>query len=153
MRNIAAIFGIAAVAAVVFSALPTAAFGFHLGPFYFHFPFGHHYYRHHLYSRANQNEARAETNTEALESCTSLAPGVTNLPIDQIRQAVNPTPDQEAALENLSAASSRASEIIKSSCPAAVPLTPIGRLDTAERRLDANIKAIGIVRSPLERFY
>ena len=79
MRNIAAIFGIAAVAAVVFSALPTAAFGFHLGPFYFHFPFGHHYYRHHLYSRANQNEAR--TNTEALESCTSLAPGVTNLPI------------------------------------------------------------------------
>jgi hypothetical protein len=55
MRNIAAIFGIAAVAAVVFSALPTAAFGFHLGPFYFHFPFGHHYYRHHLYSRANQN--------------------------------------------------------------------------------------------------
>ena len=104
MRNIAAIFG-AAVAAVVFSALPTAAFGFHLGPFYFHFPFGHHYYRHHLYSRANQNEARAETNTEALESCTSLAPGVTNLPIDQIRQAVNPTPDQEAALENLSAAS------------------------------------------------
>jgi hypothetical protein len=153
MRNIAAIFGIAAVAAVVFSALPTAAFGFHLGPFYFHFPFGHHYYRHHLYSRANPNEARAETNTEALESCTSLAPGVTNLPIDQIRQAVNPTPDQEAALENLSAASSQASEIIKSSCPAAVPLTPIGRLDTAERRLDANIKAIGIVRSPLERFY
>src|SRR5580704_4321893 len=153
MRNIAAIFGIAAVAAVVFSALPTAAFGFHLGPFYFHFPFGHHYYRHHLYSRANPNEARAETNTEALESCTSLAPGVTNLPIDHIRQAVNPTPDQEAALENLSAASSQASEIIKSSCPAAVPLTPIGRLDTAERRLDANIKAIGIVRSPLERFY
>jgi hypothetical protein len=76
MRNIAAIFGIAAVAAVVFSALPTAAFGFHLGPFYFHFPFGHHYHRHHLYARANPNEARAETNTEALESCTSLAPGV-----------------------------------------------------------------------------
>jgi hypothetical protein len=34
-----------------------------------------------------------------------------------------------------------------------VPLTPIGRLDAAEQRLDATIKAIQVVRSPLERFY
>jgi hypothetical protein len=80
-------------------------------------------------------------------------PGVTNLPIDQIRQTVHPTADQEAALDDLSAASSQASDIIKSSCPSSVPLTPIGRLDAAEQRLDATIKAIQIVRSPLERFY
>ena len=98
-------------------------------------------------------EALAETNTAALESCTGLAPGVTNLPIDQIRQAVHPTADQKAALDDLSAASSQASDIIKSSCPGSVPLTPIGRLDAAEQRLDATIKAIQIVRSPLERFY
>jgi LTXXQ motif family protein len=98
-------------------------------------------------------EARAETNTAALKSCTGLAPGVTNLPIDQIRQTVRPTADQEVALGNLSAASSQASEIIKSSCPASVPLTPIGRLDAAEQRLDATIKAIRMVLSPLERFY
>ena len=98
-------------------------------------------------------EALAETNTAALESCTGLAPGVTNLPIDQIRQTVHPTADQEAALDDLSAASSQASEIIKSSCPSSVPLTPIGRLDAAEQRLDATIKAIQIIRSPLERFY
>jgi hypothetical protein len=98
-------------------------------------------------------EALAETNTAALESCTGLAPGVTNLPIDQIRQSVHPTADQEAALDDLGAASSQASDIIKSSCPSAVPLTPIGRLDAAEQRLDATIKAIQIVRSPLERFY
>src|SRR5712692_5091759 len=53
-------------------------------------------------------EALAETNTEALESCTGLAPGVTNLPIDQIRLIVHPTTDQEAALNDLSAASSQA---------------------------------------------
>ena len=63
-------------------------------------------------------QALAETNTAALESCTGLAPGVTNLPIDQIRQTVHPTADQEAALDDLSAASSQASDIIKSSCPA-----------------------------------
>ena len=98
-------------------------------------------------------QALAETNTAALESCTGLAPGVTNLPIDQIRQTVHPTTDQEAALDDLSAASSQASDVIKSSCPSSVPLTPIGRLDAAEQRLDATIKAIQIIRSPLERFY
>jgi hypothetical protein len=60
--------------------------------------------------------------------------------------------DQEAALEDLSATSSLASDIIKS-CPASAPLTPVGRLDAAEQRLDATIKAIHILRSPLERFY
>jgi LTXXQ motif family protein len=98
-------------------------------------------------------EALAETNTAAIESCTGLAPGVTNLPIDQIRQSVHPTADQEAALDDLSAASSQASDLIKSSCPSAVPLTPLGRLDAAEQRLDATIKAIQLVRAPLERFY
>src|SRR6516225_4907356 len=85
-------------------------------------------------------EALAETNTAALESCTGLAQGVTNLPIDQIRQTVRPTADQEAALDELSAASTQASDVIKSSCPSSVPLTPIGRLDAAEQRLDATIK-------------
>ena len=98
-------------------------------------------------------EALAETNTAAVESCTGLAPGVTNLPIDQIRQTVHPTADQEAALDDLSAASTQASDVVKSSCPSSVPLTPIGRLDAAEQRLDATIKAVQIVRSPLERFY
>jgi len=97
-------------------------------------------------------ETRAETNSETLESCAGLAQGVTNLPIDQIRQTVHPTADQEAALEDLSATSSLASDIIKS-CPASAPLTPAGRLDAAEQRLDATIKAIHILRSPLERFY
>ena len=99
------------------------------------------------------HQALAETNTAALESCTGLAPGVTNLPIDQIRHTVHPTADQEAALDDLSAASTRASDVIKSSCPSSVPLTPIGRLDASEQRLDATIKAIQIIRSPLERFY
>jgi LTXXQ motif family protein len=162
MQKTAAISGIAALTAVVFSALPNSAFGYHLGPFHFHFPFvGHHYHRHHTYTRAAPNEDRTRPNevfggggnTEALESCTGLALGVTSLPIDQIRLAVHPTPDQEVALENLKAASSRASDIIESSCAAAAPLTPIGRLESAERQLDVTIKAIRTVRSPLESFY
>ena len=107
------------------------------------------------YARTEQSdrEALGKSTTAALESCTGLAPGVTNLPIDKIRQNVHPTPDQEAALDDLSASSSQASDLIRASCPSSVPLTPIGRLDAAGQRLDATIKAVQVVRSPLERFY
>ena len=170
MPKIRAIFAIAALAAVVFSPLPTAAFGIRLGPFYFHFPLVGHHYRHHLYMRTNPNEARTslngvnatrtgqtdreartETSTEVLESCPGVA--LTNLPIDQIRQTVHPNADQGAALDDLSAASSQARHIIESSCPASVPLTPVGRLDAIEQRLNTTVKALQMIRSPLERFY
>lgn len=98
-------------------------------------------------------EALAETNTEAVQSCGDLAPGVSNLPVEHIRQTVHPTAEQEAALDDLSAATSQASDMIRSSCPTAVPLTPVGRLDAAEQRLIATIKAIQIIRSPFARFY
>jgi hypothetical protein len=104
-------------------------------------------------SDQTERDALAETNTEALERCTGLAPGVTDLPIDQIRLTVRPTTDQEAALNDLSAASSQASDVVKSSCPSSAPLTPVGRVDAAKQRVDTTIKAIQIVRSPLEKFY
>ncbi len=98
-------------------------------------------------------EALAETNAEAVQSCTGLAPGVTDLPIEQIKETVHPRGDQEVALDDLSTASSKADDIIKSSCPTEMPLTPVGRLDAAQERLEAMIKAIRIIRPPLERFY
>jgi LTXXQ motif family protein len=182
MRTIGVIFGTTALAAVVFSPLPAGTFGIHLGPFHFGLGHHHHRHHLHMRPNPNEartrpndvsrggsystaargdnaaktgqtdREARAETNSEALESYAGLAQGVTNLPIDRIRQTVHPTADQEAALEDLSATSSLASDIIKS-CPASAPLTPVGRLDAAGQRLDATIKAIHILRSPLERFY
>jgi hypothetical protein len=170
MRKIGAILGITALAAVVWPPLPAAAFGIHLGPFYFHVPFVGHHHRHRLQMRAKgepnnvsrgsaakteqaDREARVETNTQALGSCTGLMPGVANLPIEQISQTVHPTADQEAALDDLRAASSQASDIIKSACPSSVPLTPIGRLDAAEQRVDATIKALEVIRGALARFY
>src|SRR4029077_14818184 len=66
MRKIGAIFGITALAAVVFSAPPAAAFGLHLGPLHFGLPFvGHHYHGHRLYMRANPREARIGPNMRA----------------------------------------------------------------------------------------
>jgi hypothetical protein len=172
MRKIGTIFGITALAAVSFSPTPVAAFGVHLGPFYFHVPFVGHHHRHRLQMRANEartkpndvshsaakseqadREARFETDTHALGSCAGLIPEPANLPIEQIRQTLHPTPDQEAALDHLKTTSSQASGIIKSACPSSAPLTPIGRLDAAEQRVDATIKALEIIRGALAKFY
>jgi LTXXQ motif family protein len=98
-------------------------------------------------------EARVETNTRAFGGCTGLMPGVDNLPIEQIRQTVHPTADQETAFDDLKAASSQASEIIKSACPSSVPLTPISRLDIAAQRVDATTKALEVIRGALAKFY
>lgn len=98
-------------------------------------------------------KALAETNTEAVQSCNGLAPGVSGLPIDQIRNTVHPAGDQAAALDDLSAGSSRANDIISASCSSQIPLTPVGRLDAAEKRLGAMIEAVNIMHPPLAKFY
>jgi hypothetical protein len=98
-------------------------------------------------------QALAETNAAAIESCNGLAPGVTDLPTERIKNTVRPTGDQVAGLDDLNAAVAKANDAIKASCPTAVPLTPMARLDAAEARLSAMIQAVDIVRDPLQRFY
>jgi LTXXQ motif family protein len=91
--------------------------------------------------------------SEVGASCGGLAPGVTDVPVDRIRQAVHPTGDQVKALDDLKIAASRARDVVKASCPSQVPLTPPERLDAVEKRLNAMSQAVQIVREPLERFY
>ena len=86
---------------------------------------------------------------DVTQSCGGFAPGVTSFPIDQIRQAIDPTGEQITFLDDLAAASSKASAILNASCPREPPLTPLARLDAVERRLEATIQAIEIVRPPL----
>ena len=97
--------------------------------------------------------ALARTNAAAEESCNGLAPGVTDLPIDRIKDVVHPTDEQLAALDDLRNADARAGQTVKASCPTAVPLTPVARLEAAESRLEAVIQAIDVIRDPLQRFY
>ena len=94
------------------------------------------------------------TNSNDLaQTCGGLAPGVTDLPFDYIEQAIKPTGEQLKALVELKAASSQARDALKASCSSEVLLTPLGRLDTVQTRLDGMIQAVGIVRTPLDNFY
>jgi hypothetical protein len=66
---------------------------------------------------------------------------------------VQPTGEQLGALNDLSAAAQKAADILKGSCPTAIPLTPVARLEAAQSRLEATIQAVDVVRDPPARFY
>ena len=75
------------------------------------------------------------------------------VPVDEIQQALNPTDEQRAALDELGNASVQAAQLVKSSCPTDVSLTPIGRVDAMQQRVQAMISAVKVVRPALEKFY
>jgi LTXXQ motif family protein len=85
--------------------------------------------------------------------CEQRRPDVTDLPIDRIAQAVRPTPEQQASLDALKDASLKAAESLKADCPSYQALTPTGRVEAMERRLQAMLSAVRTVKPALTRFY
>ena len=87
------------------------------------------------------------------EYCGDDSRDVAGVPVDEIQQTVNPTDEQRAALDELGNASVHAAQIIKASCPTDVSLTPIGRIDAMQQRVQAMLNAVKVVRPPLDKFY
>jgi hypothetical protein len=100
-----------------------------------------------------------ETSTAAKDQrdltrlCTERGPGVADLPIDRIAQAVRPTEAQQAAFEELKAASAKAAETLKDNCPTYRALTPTGRVEAMQQRLEAMLQAVRIMQPALTKFY
>jgi hypothetical protein len=87
--------------------------------------------------------------------CSSGGSRIGNLPIQQIRQSLRLSDEQNSALDALSDASAEAADIIKMSCPSAAEqaLTPPGRLAAMARRLAAMQQALNTVQPALAKFY
>ena len=66
---------------------------------------------------------------------------------------MRPTEAQRAAFDQLAQATQQAVAALQAACPNVVPLTPIGRLEVMEKRLEAMSKAAQTVRPALEDFY
>src|SRR5262249_27185833 len=62
---------------------------------------------------ADDRGAAAKDQRDLTKLCDERAPGVTDLPIDRIAQAVQPTPAQQAALDELKDTSVRAAQRLK----------------------------------------
>jgi LTXXQ motif family protein len=102
---------------------------------------------------ADDRGAAAKDQRDFTKLCDERAPGVTDLPIDRIAQVVQPTAAQRAALDELKDASVKAAERLETDCPAYQTLTPTGRVEAMEKRLDATLGAVKTVGPTLVKFY
>jgi LTXXQ motif family protein len=85
--------------------------------------------------------------------CNEQSGNFTQLPLQRIDQTIQPTQEQQAALDNLNTVSSKAASELQASCPTEAPSTPGDRLNAITRRLNSMIQAVNIVRPALDTFY
>jgi hypothetical protein len=97
--------------------------------------------------------AEASVTSQAADTCKQPKQGLSNLPIEKIEDALNPTDAQEAELNKLQDATNKAVSILQAACPDETPITPPGRLAAMEKRLQAMIDAANTVKPSLESFY
>jgi hypothetical protein len=60
---------------------------------------------------------------------------------------------QKEALGRLGGATEKAVQGLQAACPDNVPLTPTGRLEAMEKRLEAMLQAAKLVQPALDEFY
>jgi hypothetical protein len=99
-------------------------------------------------------EEAAQTNERDLSAaCGARASGISSLPIDRIEQTIRPNEVQRAALKDLRDAMSASVNQLTSECPTYRALTPVGRVEAMEQRLDAMSRAVQTLQPALDRFY
>jgi len=103
--------------------------------------------------KSTATNAEASEAPQATDACKQPKQGLANLPIEKIEDTLNPTDAQEAELNKLQDATSNAVSIMQAACPDETPLTPTGRLEVMEKRLQAMTDAAKTVKPALENFY
>ncbi|KRQ05425.1 Spy/CpxP family protein refolding chaperone [Bradyrhizobium manausense] len=87
------------------------------------------------------------------EGCGDPKSGLTQLPIQRIEAVLHPAGKQKEALARLSEATAKGVEGLQAACPNDAPLTPVGRLEAMQHRLEAMLSAAKLVEPALDEFY
>ncbi len=85
--------------------------------------------------------------------CDPGAAGMAAWRIDLIERTVQPAEAQRTALDALKDASKKAADTVATTCPRDYPASPTARLETMEKRLEAMLQAVKIVRPAFDAFY
>jgi hypothetical protein len=101
--------------------------------------------------RSDQNQQQVRLDLSQL--CGQRAAGIGSLPTERIETAVLPTEAQRVTLKDLQDAMANAGNVLTSDCPTNRPLSPVGRLEAMDQRLNAMLRAVTTVQPALERFY
>ncbi|HEY7297729.1 MAG TPA: Spy/CpxP family protein refolding chaperone [Xanthobacteraceae bacterium] len=99
------------------------------------------------------NDDQQQAQRDLTQICSARAAGIGKLPLERIERAVQPDSAQRSALQGLQEAMSQAADALNSECPTERMLTPVGRLQAMEQRLDAMLHAMQTVQPALEKFY
>jgi hypothetical protein len=99
------------------------------------------------------NAGVSQASEQTGKSCSQPKAGLANLPIERVEDAVKPTDAQERGLKHLENATVKAVSIMQTACPEDTPITPPGRLEAMEKRLQAMIDAANTVKPALNDFY
>jgi hypothetical protein len=103
---------------------------------------------------AQRSSRRARSSQQASTIvCGERVPALTDWPIQQIAQTIQPDELQEAALNDLKDGAAKALQALQSACPDELPSTPPGRTAAMRKRTETMLAALGMVRPPLERLY
>jgi hypothetical protein len=100
----------------------------------------------------SQPQPQQEANTQP-DTCGEPKSSLTQLPIERIEAVIRPAGKQKETLDHLREATERAVQGLQAACPDSVPLTPVGRLEAMEKRLQAMIQAAKLVQPTLDEFY
>jgi hypothetical protein len=95
-----------------------------------------------------QPQANAQSDT-----CGDPKNSLTQVPIERIETVIRPAGAQKEALDRLRDATNKAVQVLQAACPEDLPLTPVGRLEAMEKRLDAMLQAAKLVQPALDEFY
>jgi hypothetical protein len=105
------------------------------------------------YAAVEGAQGSGRARSVGVDLCSGQTAGLTDWPIERIAQTVEPNDGQRPLLDALKAATAKALDLLRASCPTALPSTPTGRLEAMHQRLGAMLQAVRIVRPALERFY
>ncbi|MFB9264707.1 Spy/CpxP family protein refolding chaperone [Bradyrhizobium erythrophlei] len=100
-----------------------------------------------------ERSPRAQEATAQSGNCGDPKSDLAQLPIKRIEASLHPAGKQKEALDRLSEATTKAIADLQAACPNEVPLTPVGRLQTMQHRLEAMQKAARRIEPALDEFY
>ena len=100
----------------------------------------------------SQPQPQLEANAQS-DTCGEPKSSLTQLPIERIETVIRPAGTQKEVLERLREATEKAVQGLQAVCPDDVPLTPVGRLEAMEQRLEAMMQAANLVQPALDEFY
>ncbi len=86
-------------------------------------------------------------------TCGTGPAGLAAWGTERIEQSMSFSGAQRDRFNDLKAASAKAVQYLRESCPTNEPVTPTGRLDVMQQRLEAMLEAVRTVRPALDDFY